>query len=83
MGYHQYVELFQSKANRDAKVRELKAQGKNVTKTSICNQLVHPQYVKDYQGSYETGFGNTDYKTPFSVLYSYDITDQWYSLGLK
>lgn len=83
MGYRQHVELFQAKVNRDARVRELKAQGKRISKTSIRNQQLHPQYVKDYQGTYETGFGNTDYRTYFSVLYTYDIEDQWDSLGLK
>ena len=62
-------ELFQSKAKRDERARELKSMGMTVKKSSVRNQLLHPQYVEDWQGELETGFGNTQYATFFGVLY--------------
>lgn len=70
---------YQTKANRDAKFKELKAQGHDVRKTSIRNQLTHPQYVEDFEGEekFDTGFDNTVYKTYFSVLYGIETTPKW------
>ncbi len=62
-------EEYQSKSNREARARELRKQGAVVHKSSMRNQIMHPQYIKDYQGTYQTGFGNTDYRTMFSVVY--------------
>jgi hypothetical protein len=64
---------YQNKANRDAKAKELKSQGYVVKKSSIRNQLLHPQYVDDYEGHVDTGLGNTMYKTHFAVLYDVRI----------
>jgi hypothetical protein len=63
--------LFQSKENRDARFKEMKAAGQRVRKSSITNQLLHPQYVEDFTGpeKLDTGFGNTVYKTHFGVIY--------------
>ena len=62
---------FQSKANRDAEYRRLKALGMSVTRYTSRNSLLHPMYVADFKGPEkdDTGFGNTVYKTHFSVLY--------------
>lgn len=62
---------FMNKQNRDNKYKELKASGFNVIKRSIRNQLTHPQYISDFEGDekYDTGIGNTVYKTHFDVLY--------------
>jgi len=60
---------FMKKENRDKKVIELIQLGYLVVKDSITNQYVNPQYINDYPYSYETGFGNTDYHTYFSVIY--------------
>lgn len=60
--------LFQNRANRDA---AWKAAGKPGRRNSIRNQLLHPQYIADWSHATETGFGNTEYKTPFAVLYSW------------
>jgi len=73
-------ETYMRKENRDARYRELKAQGKKVKKTSIRNQLLHPQYVKDWPNELsaeDKGFGNTIYKTPFSVLYMVSEDNPW------
>lgn len=66
--------LFQSKAMRDNVVTLLKQKGHDVSRSAICNQLLHPEYVTDYVGTYNTGFGNTDYNTRFSVLYEVRVT---------
>ena len=64
---------FTSKARRDVVAKLLKQAGKEVRKTSIRNQNLHPQYVTDYAGTYSVGFGNTDYNTFFSVLYIVEV----------
>jgi len=70
--------LFMSKANRDAEWKRLRAAnpGRKYRRTSIRGQLLHPQYVDDYEQvtsrklePADRGFGNTIYKTPFAVLY--------------
>ena len=61
--------LFMHKENRDAYVKSL---GYKVRRTSIRNQRLHPHYVDDYPNQdvrNDNGFGNTVYKTMFSVLY--------------
>jgi hypothetical protein len=63
---------YQNKANRDAKARELKAQGIEVIKRSMRGQQLHPMYVADYErelSESEKGPFNTIYKTYFPVLY--------------
>lgn len=60
---------FMKKDNRNLKVKELIDKGYLVVKDSICNQNVHPQYITDYPYPFQTGFGNTDYGTFFSVIY--------------
>ncbi|RKY29348.1 MAG: hypothetical protein DRP74_08940 [Candidatus Omnitrophota bacterium] len=61
--------LFMSRAKRDKAWRKA---GKPGRRNSVRNQLLHPQYVEDYQGqAVDTGFGNTMYKTHFRVLYSW------------
>ena len=70
----QISEDYMHKENRDARARELKAQGYTVKKRSMRNQLMHPQYIRDYPGpeKYDTGFGNTVYQTHFSCVYIVD-----------
>jgi len=65
-------ETYQNRANRDRRARELKAQGYlGVRRSSIRNQLLHPQYVEDAPEHLrsQTGFGNAVYKTHFAALY--------------
>ena len=62
-------ELYQDMKRRNARAKELRSQGHTVRRSSHRNQLLHPQYVVDWEGAVETGLGNTMYKTPFSVLY--------------
>jgi hypothetical protein len=68
------------KENRDAEYKKLKAQGLKVRKTSIRNQLLHPQYVNDWPhplSDADKGFGNTIYKTHFAVLYGIENILGW------
>ena len=64
-------ERYQSKANRDARYKELKAQGVKAFRSTTGPQQIHPQYVEDFVGpeKNDTGFGNTVYKTYFKNLY--------------
>jgi hypothetical protein len=65
--------LFQSKEKRDAVFECLKKNGHNVRKGTARNQRLHPEYVIDYVGTYETGFGNTDYDRHWKVLYRLEV----------
>ena len=68
--------LYMSKDNRDIKAKELQSQGLAVRRSSISNQLLHPQYVEDYPRKLspeECGFGNTIYKTYFAKLYKVEV----------
>ena len=73
MKHYPYI----SKFLRDNKARDLKAEGYTVRKSSISNQLLHPQYVEDYPRKLspeECGLGNTIYKTHFHKLYEVEVT---------
>jgi hypothetical protein len=63
--------LFMDKAKRDARYFELKAEGRNLRRSTTGPQQIHPQYVEDFTGCEkdDTGFGNTVYKTYFKNLY--------------
>ena len=72
--------LYMNQVNRNAKARELQSRGFKVRKSSTRNQLLHPQYVEDYPRKLSTedcGFGNTIYKTHFSVLYEVEVNPSW------
>ena len=65
--------LFMNRKNRDNEFKRLKTQGHNVRRSSTRNQLLHPMYDEDWPypiSNEDKGFGNTIYKTHFSVLYS-------------
>ena len=67
--------LFKDMKNRNIKAKKLISQGYSVKKSSIRNQLLHPEYVED-EAEYlreQIGLGNTVYKTPYSVLYEVEI----------
>jgi hypothetical protein len=69
--------LFMKKENRDKAYKEIpKNKRKNFKRSNVRNQLLHPMYVEDYEEvtgrkltPADKGFGNTVYKTHFSVLY--------------
>lgn len=63
--------LFESKETRDKEFKRMKSEGMKVRKSSTSNQLIHPQYIEDFDGpeKNDTGFGNSSYKTHFSKLY--------------
>ena len=69
---------FQSKEARDAAYHIARHRGERVRRSSMRNQLLHPQYVEDYEGPEkdDTGLGNTVYKTHFPVLYLLDYDDR-------
>jgi hypothetical protein len=77
-GNGRYHLLFANKDNRDRRYRELKANGiREVFRSSVRNQQLHPMYVEDRRegvSEADKGFGNTIYKTYFSVLYTLDWT---------
>jgi hypothetical protein len=63
--------LFMNRQNRDRAWRDA---GKPGCRVSHRNQLIHPNYVADCpdkDAQADNGFGNTRYKTPFAVLYSW------------
>ena len=64
---------FQSKENRKLVAARLKALGYKVRYSSMRNQQLHPQYVDDWENDLDTGFGNVQYRTFFSVLYMLHI----------
>lgn len=68
-------EKYQSKLNRDTRYRELVEQyGKgNVMRGSVSNQELHPEYINDWDGPLERGFGNTQYKTFFAKIYTVNV----------
>lgn len=63
-------QTFQSKKLRDAVARLVAKRGIIATKGVRHNQNMHPEYVDDYEGEIETGFGNTMYDTFFKALYT-------------
>lgn len=65
--------LFQSKETRDNVAKLLKSEGKKVRKGSTRGQQLHPEYIADFVGTYETGFGNTDYQRVWAILYSLEV----------
>lgn len=79
--------LFMKKENRDRVWKSIpKEERKRYRRTSVRNQLLHPMYVSDYEEvtghvltDEEKGFGNTLYKTYFSVLY--EIAEKIQFLG--
>jgi hypothetical protein len=60
---------FMSKVNRDRAFDLLKGAGVVARKTASSNVRLHPEYVEDYVGEIETGFGNSMYQTPFKKIY--------------
>ena len=81
---------FMSKANRDQVWRSIpKDIQRMLRRSSIRDQLLHPMYVDDYTKETgvtlkdeDMGFGNTVYRTYFSVLYEigtrYDLSSADY-----
>lgn len=61
--------LYSKKENRDKAVTLLKNTGITCFKSVLNNQYIHPEYIEDYQGEIEIGFGNTMYQTRFEKLY--------------
>jgi len=64
---------FQSKELRDAVCKLIKLHGHTPVRRRTTGQQLHPQYVTDYVGTLEIGFGNSMYQTYFSKLYLIDV----------
>jgi len=64
---------FMNKDHRDAVAAKLKADGWVVKLKSMKSQSMHPEYVLDYEGIYDTGFGNSDYQHFFPTIYDVEI----------
>jgi len=63
---------FQSKEVRDEVYKKLRGK-MDLKRKSIHGQILHPQYIADYEGQVETGIGNTQYKTMFPTLYELEL----------
>jgi hypothetical protein len=61
--------LFQSKENRDKAYLLLKQAGITSIRGVTGITYIHPEYIEDYKGEIEIGFGNTMYQTSFTKLY--------------
>lgn len=69
-------ELYLDKSKRDARAKELAAQGYPVRRSTTTNQLLHPMYVEDYPRKLspaEKGFDNTLCNIYFAKLYVIDF----------
>ena len=67
-----YKYTYMKRENRDSKARELRAEGREIKKSSMRNQNMHPMYVLDWPETLtaeDKGFGNTIYQTLFKVIY--------------
>ncbi len=76
---------YMDKRTRDAVYRILLARGKKVLRGSSRGTQLHPEFVSDFVGTYETGFGNTDYQRSWDVLYSIRIdpnSDESHEAGM-
>lgn len=60
---------FQDRKLRDEVARLIRKQRIKLKLRSSRGQETHPEYVDDYEGTIESGFGNTMYKTYFPHLY--------------
>ena len=65
------LENYLNLKTRNARVKELRAQGYTVIVRASRNQLIHPQYIVDWKGAekYDTGLGNPYYKTLVPKMY--------------
>ena len=64
-----YALTFQDRKLRDEVARMIRKQGCKLKLRSSRGQETHPENVDDYEGTIESGFGNTMYKTYFPHLY--------------
>jgi hypothetical protein len=67
---------FKNKEHRDEVAKILKSKGYKIKMDMSHNQRLHPEYIADYEGTYETGFGNADYQTFWNKLYNIEIIDK-------
>lgn len=78
-------DLYLSRENRDNAFRLIpRGERKRFKRYSVRGQLLHPQYVVDWEQetgrtltSADKGFGNTVYRTFFSVLYGLKTKESW------
>jgi hypothetical protein len=65
-------ERYQNKEKRDARAKDLvEVYGAHVVKRSSQRSVVlHPEYVRDWEGEVRSGFGNDQYKTFFPAIYT-------------
>ena len=69
--------LYMNKSNRDRAFLLVKKAGLKARRTSVRGQRIHPEYIEDYSGTIETGFGNTMYESSFSILYKLEIKNEY------
>lgn len=64
---------FKSKDERDKWDKIAKSMGYVTKKSSIRAQNLHPEYIDDYEGQIETGFGNSMYDMFWAVIYKLEV----------
>lgn len=64
---------FTDKRERDLVKHGLRSLGYKVKCGSMKMQRLHPEYITDFIGTYETGFGNSDYERIWGTLYTVEI----------
>lgn len=64
---------FSNRQLRDEVAAELRKRGESPRKSVSSGSRLHPEYVTDFIGTYETGFGNSDYQRHWSKLYNLSI----------
>ena len=64
---------FMHKVNRDKAYELVKKVGLKGKKSTSRGQRIHPEYLEDYSGEIETGFGNSMYQSYFAVIYNLEV----------
>lgn len=72
---HRRIGRFISLATRNRIAKRLRASGCKIRVESSRHQRLHPQYLADFVGQYEVGFGNTDYLAEWKSVYTITILE--------
>ena len=70
---HKRILHYSNKLNRDIAISILKNVNVGFKLSASANQQIHPEYIEDYAGEIEIGFGNSMYQTYFKKLYNLEV----------
>lgn len=73
---HKSILHYANKENREIAYNILKNNGVIAKKSNSSNQQIHPEYIEDYTGMIEIGFGNSMYQTFFKKLYNLEVQNE-------